>query len=347
MKHVLLFLVTSMPAAASAQNGTLPQYAPHDRIAGPEIIRSWGEPRMATLMASWERGFTEQQPNVRFSDKLLGTENAQAALYAHVADLAVMGREILMLERHVMFRREHRLPLEIMVATGSYDVEAKSNALAVFVSKANPIQHLTVAQLDGIFGDQRTGAWDDKFLWHPELGRGPEKNIRTWGQLGRTGEWSDKPIHVYGYPVSIYSPTSGPMMSFRKVAFHGGDMWNPQLQEYDGSERIIAAMQDDPYAIGYGCLCDGTPRVKALALAMNAEGPYIELTRNSVAARTYPLTRSVYIYIDHIPGEPLDPKVKEFLTYVLSKQGQQAVTAEGDYLPLSPSVAAEERRKLE
>jgi phosphate transport system substrate-binding protein len=55
----------------------------------------------------------------------------------------------------------------------------------------------------------------------------------------------------------------------------------------------------------------------------------------------------VYIYIDHVAGEPLDPKVKEFLTYVLSSEGQQAVTAEGDYLPLSPSVAAEQRRKLE
>ena len=347
MKRLLLCVVISMPTPMSAQTDTLPKYTPHERVADPEIIRSWGEPQMARLMAAWEHGFTKKQPNVRFSDKLLGTETAQAALYAHVADLAVMGREILMLERHVMFRREHRLPLEITVATGSYDVEAKSSALAVFVNKSNPLRHLTVDQLDGIFGDQRTGAWDDKFLWHAEFARGPEKNIRTWGQLGLTGEWSSKPIHVYGYPVSIYSPISGPMMSFRKVVFHGGDMWNPQLREYDGSARIVTAMQDDPYAIGYGCLCDRTPNVKALALATNAEGSYVELTKNSVASRTYPLTRPVYIYIDHVAGEPLDPKVKEFLTYVLSSEGQQAVTAEGDYLPLSQSVAAEQRRKLE
>ena len=349
IKLLTLSLLTGTAVAQSSKPATnaLPPYTPQQHLQQQELMHSWGEPQMASLMSAWERGFEKQQPAIRFVDTLKGTETAQAALFAHVADLAVMGREILMLERHVMFRREHHLPLEIMVASGSYDVEPKSSALAVFVNKSNPLQHLTLDQLDGIFGDQRTGAWDDKFIWHPEFARTADKNIRTWGQLGLTGEWANKPIHVFGYPVTIYSPTSGPMMSFRKIAFHGGDIWNPDLQEYPEGSGITAAMKDDPYAIGYTCICDRTPALKPVALADTPAGPFVDITKATVTARTYPLSRAVYIYIDRDDNKPVDPKVKEFLTYVLSREGQQAVAADGGYLPLPAALAQEQLRKLQ
>jgi phosphate transport system substrate-binding protein len=334
-------------ARAYAQGAAeLPEYRPGPRLSECESIRSWGSGAMGGLMKSWEKGFRSYQPGVRFSDTLKGTETAQAALYTDVADLALMDREILMLERHVLLRRRHRLPLEITVATGSHDVPAKTFALAVFVHRDNPISRLTLRQLDGIFGDQRAGAWDDKFRWHPERGRSASENIRTWGQLGLTGAWVDEPIRVYGYPITIYSPFPGPMLFFRVKAFGGGDTWNPGLLEFDRGEQITEGLGKDRFGIGYTCLSYRTPLVKPIALAAADGGGDIDLTRENVARRRYPLTRSVYIYIDRAPEKAVDPKVKEFLRYILSRQGQQDVAREGDYLPLTADVVVEQLEKL-
>jgi phosphate transport system substrate-binding protein len=261
--------------------------------------------------------------------------------------MAVMSRPILPLERHVMFRREHHLPLEIVVATGSADTADRTFALAILVGKDNPIASLTLAQLDGVFGDQRTGAWDEKFIWHPEAGRGADRNIRTWGQLGLTGAWADKPIHVYGYPVTIYSPISGPMLSFRKDVMQGGDIWNPDLKEDPDGTRIAKAVAADPYAIGYTCVCYKTDALKALPVAPRDGSAAVALTKANVASLRYPLHRSVYIYIDREPGQPVQPSVKEFLTYVLSREGQTAVAKGSGYLPLTPEAAREQLEKLQ
>jgi phosphate transport system substrate-binding protein len=302
---------------------------------------------MADLMRMWESGFRLYQPEIRFVDTLRGTETAQAALFTHVADMALMGRLILPLERHVMFRREHHLPLEITVATGSLDGEDKTFALAILVNKQNPLSGISLEQLDGIFGDQRTGAWDDQFTWNPQAARGSDRNLRTWGQLGLPDDWANKPIHVYGYPVTIYSPTSGPMLSFRKTVMQGGDIWNPELQEIPDGRRIAEAVSKDRYAIGYTCLCFQLAAVKALAVAGTDGSNPAELKKNNVADRTYPLSRSIYIYIDRTPGEPVDPKVKEFLTFVLSREGQVVVSRSGEYLPLTPQLAREQLKKLQ
>jgi phosphate transport system substrate-binding protein len=325
----------------------LAPYKPETKLRGPEVLRSWGSKEMADLMRLWESGFEHYQPEVRFADTLKGTETAQAALFTHVADLALMGRPILPLERHVMFRREHHLPLEIMVATGSLDAEDKTFALAILVNTNNPLSGISLRQLDGVFGDQRTGAWDEKFIWHPEAGRGAERNLRSWGQLGLTGDWADKPIHVYGYPVTIYSPTSGPMLSFRKTVMQGGDIWNPDLQEIPEGGNISEAVSKDRYAIGYTCLCFQSTAVKALGVAATEGSMPVKPTRSSVADGTYPLGRSIYIYIDREPADPVDPKVKEFLTYVLSREGQEAVARTRDYLPLTPKLAVEQLQKLQ
>jgi phosphate transport system substrate-binding protein len=82
-------------------------------------------------------------------------------------------------------------------------------------------------------------------------------------------------------------------------------------------------------------------------LAARDGGPYIEPSRENFQNRTYPLTRSIYIYLNRKPGQALDPKVKEFLRYVLSREGQEAVERAGKYLPLTADVAREQLKKLE
>src|SRR5215472_14026575 len=66
----------------------------------------------------------------------------------------------------------------------------------------------------------------------------------------------------------------------------------------------------------------------------NDGGPFIELTIDNVQNRSYPLSREVYLYTNREAGRPLDPKVKEFLRYILSQEGQEAVMRDGKYLPI-------------
>jgi phosphate transport system substrate-binding protein len=114
---------------------------------------------MSTLMKYWEEGFRRYQPNVWFEDSLKGTASAQFGLHVNVADLALSGRELFPYEYYGIYRRSQLYPVEIAVATGSFDVRSKSTALGVFVHQDNPLSKLTIKQLDGIYGDQCTGGW--------------------------------------------------------------------------------------------------------------------------------------------------------------------------------------------
>ncbi len=124
----------------------------------------------------------------------------------------------------------------------------------------------------------------------------------------------------------------------------GADTWVDGLREYADPKLMIEALSKDPGGIAYTGLGYQTSQTKALALAGKSGGAYVLPTRETVALRTYPLSRPIYIYFspDTPGGEPVaqvDPKIREFLRYILSRQGQEDVQHEGDYLPLTPAVA--------
>lgn len=323
---------------------SLPEYKPGPRLTG--VIRSWGSDQMGPLMKLWEEGFHKYQPDICFSDTLKGTATAQFGLHEWVADLAVSTRKIYPYEFYGVYRRSLLYPVEIAVATGSYNVPHKAAAIAVFVNQKNPLTQLTLKQLDGIFGAHRTGGWQD-LSWHSEIARDVDQDIRTWGQLGLKGDWADKPIHVYG-PPGIYP---GGISFFQTRVMGGADSWNETLLEYDDRAKMMDALSHDPYGMAYASLNYQTPQTRALALAEKDGGPFIELTRANATDRAYPLMRTAYIYFapDHPDGSPakIDEKIREFLRYILSRQGQQDTLREGAYLPLTPELVAEQIRKLE
>lgn len=342
--HVALALLVLTLHAKSQTSPSLPEYKSGPKLSG--VIRSWGSDQMGSLMKLWEEGFHKYQPDIYFSDTLKGTATAQFGLHEWVADLAVSARKIYPYEFYGVYRRSLLYPVEIAVASGSYNVPHKSTAIAVFVNRANPLHQLTMQQLDGIYGAHRTGGWQD-LNWHTEIARGADQDIRTWGQLGLTGEWADKPIHVYG-PPGIYP---GGISFFQSRVMGGADSWNESLLEYDDRVKMMEALSGDRYGIAYTSLNYRTPQTKAIALAERDGGPFIELNRTTASDRTYPLVRTAYIYFapDHPDGSPakVDPKIREFLLYVLSRQGQQDLVREGDYLPLTQALLTEQRRKLE
>jgi phosphate transport system substrate-binding protein len=333
----------------------LPHYQPKEKVSG--TIRMWGSNYFSDspLAGYWEKDFQKYQPNIKFAFHLKTSEHAISGLNFGVSDIGPMGRQI-MWDELMGFQREFSyLPLGIVAVTGSYDVSGWNAAIGIFVHQDNPISKLTLKQVDGIFGAERSGAWKD-LIWDESLARGPESNIRKWGQLGLTGEWADKPIHVYGYNLQFHFPQEIESRAFGGVS----SKWNENLREYanklnaDGSVRVagLQMMEDlskDPYGIAY--VSAGTvyltPTTKPVALAASGGGPYFELNLENVRNRTYPIYADVFFYVNRDPKKPIDPKVKEFLRYILSREGQEQVMRDGKYLPLTAAAVREQLKKLD
>lgn len=358
MRRFLMVLVAAAPPAVPVDShimDSLPRYKMDRPVTG--IVRNCGNEQMEMLLKLWEASFRKYQPNVRFKDNLTTSAAAIAGLYTGVADLGLMGREIWPIEIMAFSRAFRCVPLEVTVATGSFDVKDRSPAVAVFVHKSNPITRLSISQLDGIFGAMRTGGFRTG-VWSPQVARMEQKDIRTWGQLGLTGEWADKPIQTYGYDLQL----SGTRFTFQRLVFKGGAKWNPNLREYAGADRmsapdpkartrsgeqLIPDLANDRYGIAYAGMQWDHPQVKPIAIAAEDGGPYIEPTKENCRNRTYPLIREAYIYLYRKPGQPLDATLKEFLRFILSREGQQAVAEDEGFLPLTPQAASEQMRKLE
>jgi ABC-type phosphate transport system substrate-binding protein len=241
---------------------------------------------------------------------------------------------------------------EIDWATGSYDVPGWSPGFVIYVHQDNPIAHLTLEQLDGIFAGARTGGWKGT-TWDPSASRGPEKNIRTWGDLGLTGEWADKPIVIYGRPLKYNI-----QLGFERKIFQGGDIWNENTLEYsheanaDGtrytsSVEMVKGLAADRYGISFSDMGSNRPGVRALPIGATAAGPFVSISLQTLRDRSYPLFIEQWAQARVAPGKPLDPLVKEFLTFMLSRDGQDAVQRDGKWITLPAARAAEMRAKLD
>jgi phosphate transport system substrate-binding protein len=314
------------------------------------VIRIHGTELTQHLVHLWQDHFLKRHPNIRFGDYFV--PSGFSGLVADTADINVMG--------HTAWRSDLKAfegmygypPYEVMFATGGFN-QGKGNTPGVifFVNRDNPIAGLTLRQLDGILGAERTGGWKGS-TWSTDAARGPEGNIRTWGELGLTGEWAGKPIHVYGFDATLSNWSD----LIQRVVFQGGDKWNPAMQEMvrGGSKapsdaQIVGSVAGDKYGIGFNLMriVEKEPRVKALAIAAADGAPYVAPTRETMYRRTYPLSNAVYIYINRAPGKPISPRIREFLSYILSREGQQDIVDDGMYLPLNPDAARIERGKLE
>ena len=355
-------LETTTPVALPREAALLREAArPREEVApsGPELrmpyvaresvsgtIRIWGhgsydpsQDFIEALVRGWEDGFRRHQPGVRFENHLNGTAAAIGALYTGVGDLALMGREIWPPEVAAFREVMGYAPTGLDVVTGSFDVRNRGYAIVVFVHKDNPVSKLTLAQLDAVFGVER------------RRGGTP---VRTWGDLGLSGEWRDQPIQLYGLPIA-----RGFAEYFEDAVFKGGRVWKPELREFadqpgskggatDGGQRMLDAMAKDRYSIGYAGLVYHNSDVKPVALAVDSSGPFVAPSRESVLDHTYPLTRMITVYLNRAPGRAADPKLREFLSYVLSDEGQRAVLREGrGYLPMLSRFSRQELQKLE
>lgn len=320
---------------------TMSPYVPQTRVTG--TIRLWGHgnrklPWMRHLVMLWQEGFRKFHPDVTFDYQMHGTSSGVPSLFNGAGDVAILGEEILPEAVRAFEHVKHYPPLDIEIVTGSVDVRNFDYAQQFFVHKDNPLAQMTLQQLDAVFGAEHR--------------RGP-KNIRTWGELGLTGEWADKPIHLYGWAID---DSFGAYL--QEYLLGGSHRWNCALHEYihksqpDGSiydhgQQILDALDGDRYGLAVSNIRYAGPDVKALAIGATSAGPFYQATKQTLVEHRYPLARTIPAIIDRPPGMPIVPKVKEFLRYLLSRDGQEMVIRDGRYLPLSPVLIAEQLRKIE
>jgi phosphate transport system substrate-binding protein len=260
-------------------------------------------------MTLWAEGFRANYPNVNIQIEGKGSSTAPPALIEGTAQLGPMSRPMKSKELDEFEKKYGYQPTEIKVAI---------DALAVFVHKDNPIEGLTLAQVDSIFSStyKRGG-----------------KPASTWGDVGLTGAWANRPISLFGR-----NSASGTYGMFKEHVLNGGDFSN-QVKEQPGSSSVVQGVASDLSGIGYSGIGYQTSGVKALPLGEAVGSLYEPSLENSLAG-DYPLARFLYIYINKKPHEALDKLTFEFIKFVLSKAGQRIVVKDG-YYPLPAEVVKE------
>lgn len=225
-------------------------------------------------------------------------------------------------------------PTSIPISGGSYRHYGFLDSMSFITHKDNPLEKLSFDQLDSILSTTRN--------------RGGEA-ITTWGQLGLTGEWADKPIHIYGI-----KPWNGFEEFTRQRVLNAdgkrGEWRSPENDpnvHWDEKVFDVAGnVAKDPYAIGFTGNAYVDSPVKMIALSEHPGDPAYAPTHENVASAKYPLSRLTYFNLNRDPRKPMNPVLKEFLKFVLSKQGQQHVTNQGVFLPLRGFQADASHGKL-
>lgn len=278
---------------------------------------SIGSDTMNNLMALWLEGFRKYYPNINIQIEGKGSSTAPPALIEGTAQFGPMSRAMKGTEMD-KFEEAFKYPPTAL--------RTSLDALAVFVNKDNPIEGLTMAQVDAIFSKTRRGGYLEDITW--------------WRQLGMEGIWKSRPISLYGR-----NSASGTYGFFKKKALFKGDYKN-EVKEQPGSASVVQGITEDRYGIGYSGIGYKTSGVRALSLSKEEGEPYQFGTFNNIINGAYPLGRFLFIYINKVPGKPLNPMVREFCRYIFSKEGQEIVAKDG-YMPVPYEVIREELSKIE
>ena len=279
-------------------------------------LSSVGSDTLANMMTLWAEEFKRLYPNVNIQVQAAGSSTAPPALTEGTSNLGPMSRKMKDQEIEAFEKKHGYKPTAIRVAI---------DALAVYVHKDNPLEGLTIADVDSIFSSTRKcGGKDD---------------ISKWGQVGLIGDWDKRSIQLYGR-----NSVSGTYGYFKKKALCKGD-FKGTVNEQPGSASVVQSVSTSINGIGYSGVGYKTSGVKALALAKKTGQKFVPATKENAVNGKYPLSRFLYMYVNKQPNKPLAPIEREFFTMVLSKLGQEIVVKDG-YIPLPAKVIEAELAKL-
>jgi phosphate transport system substrate-binding protein len=304
----------SLSAQAGKVDPSIPAYQKTSGVSGN--VSSVGSDTLNNLMTLWAESFRKQYPNVRIQIEAKGSSTAPPALIQGTSQLGPMSREMKASEIDEFEKKYGYKPTPIKVAV---------DGIGVFVNKDNPLQKLTLQEVDAIFSKGRAC--------------GGRANLDTWAKAGiKDANWS-RPISLYGR-----NSASGTYGFFKEHVLCKGD-YKDQVKEQPGSASVVQGITEDRYGIGYSGIGYKTSGVRSLAIAAKPGGPYFDDSPENVLSGKYPISRFLYVYVNKSPNKPLDPLVREFLKYVLAQEGQQVVVKDG-YIPLPGKLAQGEAAKI-
>lgn len=306
---------TTVATAAQQVDPELPTYQRASGVSGN--LSSVGSDTLANLMTLWAEEYKRMYPNVNIQIQAAGSSTAPPGLIEGTSNLGPMSRKM---------KNKEKAAFEKKFGYEATPIAVAIDALAVFVHKDNPINGLTIKQVDAIFSNTRKCGYTQE--------------VNAWGDLELTGAWEDRSVQLYGR-----NSVSGTYGYFKKKALCKGDFKN-SVNEQPGSASVVQSITASLNGIGYSGIGYKTSGVKAVALTKKDDGPYIDATPENAANGSYPLSRFLWVYVNKHPNKPLDPLMKEFIKMVVAKQGQEVVVKDG-YIPLSAKVAAKQIAKIQ
>jgi len=307
----VMTLVTVGMIAASTSAAVDPALAPYVRTTGVSgNLSSVGSDTLASLMTLWAERYQREYPNVNIQIQAAGSATAPPALTEGTATLGPMSRKMKDTELTAFEQRYGYKPTAIPVAV---------DALAVFVHKDNPVDHLTIEQLDAIFSVTRLC--------------GARSEVKTWADLGVQGDLASQSVQLFGR-----NSVSGTYGYFKEAALCKGD-FKANVNEQPGSASVVQSISSSLNGIGYSGIGYKTASVKTVALSKQGSNEFVEDTEENALSGKYPLSRLLYVYVNKAPNKPLSPLEAEFIKLVLSREGQEVVTRNG-YIPLPARMAA-------
>ena len=302
------------PRGVQALDPSLPAYRPLETLSGH--LKSVGSDTLGHEMEAWAKGFEKLYPDAKVEVEAAGSATAPLALLEGRSQFGPMSRPMTA-EETAAFQDKYGYKIS------SFRVAV--DALAVYVNKANPVACLTLPQLSGIFSSNRKTPGSS--------------DVRTWGDLGLTGEWARQPITLYSR-----NTLSGTYEYFRETALYGGD-YKPEIKQQSGSEAVVQAVAADKFAIGYSGIGYKNEGVRAVPLASFYGGTCYEASAEATLSGKYPIARYLYVYVNRKPGQPLDALRAEFVKYILSKDGQEQTERSG-FFPITNEIRDLDLNKL-
>lgn len=309
-----IYFTSTQALAVQTVDPGVPEYAKASGVSGN--LSSVGSDTLANLMTLWAEEFKRLYPNVNIQIQAAGSSTAPPALTEATSNLGPMSRKMKDKESDAFEKKYGYKPTAIPVAI---------DALAVYVNKENPIQGLSIPEVDAIMSSTRKCGYD--------------KDIKTWGDTGLTGAWAIKSIQLYGR-----NSVSGTYGYFKKKALCKGDYKN-NVNEQPGSASVVQSVATSLNGVGYSGIGYKTSGVKAVPLAKKSGQDFVEATPENAVAGKYPLARFLYVYVNKQPNKPLAPLEGEFVRMVLSQSGQNVVIKDG-YIPLPAKVVMKTLERL-
>ena len=314
---ITLLSLTIAGVAAAAGPSLDPNLSKYQKVDGLRgTLNAAGSDTMLELQTLMAEEFRKLYPQVKIQVEGKGSSTAPPALIEGTVQLGDMSRKMKNKELDAFEEAFGYEPTRFDVAL---------DTLAVFVNKDNPVEALTIQQVDSIFSKTRKC--------------GASGDVSTWGQLGLGGRFATAPTSLYGR-----NAASGTYGYFKQHALCKGD-YKDSVKEQPGSASVVQGIEKDAYGIGYSGIGYATSGVRAVPLSPAEGQPAVTASSENAANGSYPLARFLHIYVNKAPSKALDRLTAEYLRFILSAQGQRVVIKAG-FDPLDARTAAEQLDKI-